>query len=175
MTESNRNRVFLAPWRMGYIMKPEEKGCFLCRLTGKDDFLLYKSRHALAVLNTYPYNNGHLLVAPAKHKKSLSQLIPEEAEELYTLLAKSIQILERTMHPHGFNVGLNLGKCAGAGLQGHFHFHIVPRWQGDTNFMPVTAGVKVIPQSLEELWKILKVEFDAIRISNSSPKKHRKR
>jgi len=111
------------------------------------------------ILNRYPYNNGHLMIAPYRHVPDLDAMNPEERHEMIDLLSRSIQVLRRTMSAEGFNAGLNLGECAGAGLPGHVHLHLVPRWTGDTNFMPVVGGTKVIPQSLDDLWQQLHPAF----------------
>jgi ATP adenylyltransferase len=112
------------------------------------------------MINRYPYNNGHLLVAPRRHVAELSALRDDEQLELIHGVTRLCEVLKRTMKPEGFNIGLNLGRVAGAGLPGHLHWHIVPRWNGDTNFMPALAGVNVIPQSLEALFDLLTGEMD---------------
>ena len=112
------------------------------------------------VLNKFPYNPGHLLIVPRRHVGDVVDLTVDENIELQTLLQRAVRALRETSEPHGFNVGLNLGKVAGAGLPGHLHWHIVPRWNGDTNFMPALAGIKVIPQSLDALWELLTSEHD---------------
>jgi ATP adenylyltransferase len=109
----------------------------------------------MVVMNKFPYNNGHLLVAPLRHCAALGELDADDHAELSRTIAESVARLETLLRPEGFNVGLNLGRAAGAGVPGHLHWHIVPRWTGDTNFMPTTAGVRVIPQSLEALWELL--------------------
>ncbi len=163
-----------APWRLGYVQGEKdapqaaptadlppgaEAGCFLCQCrTAADDrqrAVVQRRGHCLTVLNRYPYNNGHLLVAPRSHVGRLDQLSAAEHLELSQTISQMIILLERVLQPHGFNVGLNLGRVAGAGLPGHLHWHIVPRWTGDTNFMPVVAGIRVIPQSLDALWEAL--------------------
>ena len=162
-----------APWRLAYISGDQEKknpsaaallsggdpACFLCQAASGDDdrdrFVVQHGPHSLTVLNRYPYNNGHLLVAPKRHVARLDQLEAAEQLDLVQTIAQMIGLLEQTIRAEGFNVGLNLGQVAGAGLPGHVHWHIVPRWQGDTNFMPAVAGVRVIPQSLEALWELL--------------------
>ena len=134
-----------APWRLSYVAgaKPPEgqEPCFLCR--------------GLAELNRYPYNNGHLLVAPNAHKPRLQDLNSEEHLEIQTTLAELIDLYDRLLHPEGYNAGLNLGRVAGAGLPGHLHWHLVPRWNGDTNFMPVLNDTRVIVQSLDSLYELL--------------------
>ena len=162
-----------APWRLAYITGGQEKNeanpqrvlpggdsaCFLCQAaTGGDDrcrLVVQHGRYSLTVLNRYPYNNGHLLVAPVRHVARLDDLSQEESFEVAQTITRMVGVLEQTIRAEGFNVGLNLGQVAGAGLPGHVHWHIVPRWSGDTNFMPTTAGIRVIPQSLEALWELL--------------------
>jgi ATP adenylyltransferase len=152
-----------APWRLAYISKdPAAKDgdeCFLCRgLVANDDrrnLIVTRSELAAVVLNKYPYNNGHLLIAPKAHKGRLDELTSEESLELQLLIRRMVQAIERIMRPDGFNIGLNLGRVAGAGLPGHLHWHVVPRWNGDTNFMPVVADVRVISQSLEAFYDLL--------------------
>ncbi|MFZ5828609.1 MAG: HIT family protein [Planctomycetota bacterium] len=163
-----------APWRLGYILseKPAEPppaqdllpggspDCFLCRGAAPGDDrqggVVWRGERVVVVLNRYPYNNGHLLVAPKRHCGKLDQLTPDEHAEVATTLAEMVKLLENSIKPEGFNVGLNLGRAAGAGLPEHLHWHIVPRWAGDTNFMPVAAGIRVIPQSLDALWELLR-------------------
>lgn len=163
-----------APWRLSYITnsspaqaepKPLEllpgadPGCFICRgVADSDDrenLVLGRGPRSVIVINRYPYNNGHLLIAPRLHKAALGDLDDVEQLELQRQIARSVGVLQQQMNAEGFNIGLNLGRVAGAGLPGHLHWHIVPRWSGDTNFMPVLAGVRVIPQALEELWSQL--------------------
>ncbi len=167
-----------APWRMGYLLgegqevAADEPGpelppgadpeCFLCRGAAQGDprkrLVVRTTEHSLALLNRYPYNNGHLLVAPRRHQARLDDLTAEEQLDLIQQVSQMIGLLEKVVHPDGFNVGLNLGRAAGAGLPGHLHWHVVPRWTGDTNFMPSLAAVKVIPQALETLWRALTEE-----------------
>lgn len=157
-----------APWRLSYIVSPKDppekkEGCFLCRYVGQPEcdapnLVVRRGKHTLTVLNRFPYNNGHLLVAPLAHKASLTDLDDEELLECQQALARMIELLGRRMGAEGFNAGLNLGKIAGAGLPGHLHWHLVPRWSGDTNFMPVLANINVIPQSLDALYELLTSE-----------------
>lgn len=144
-----------APWRMEYIRSEDEAGCFLCRAaSGPDDqatLVVKRGKLCLALLNRYPYNNGHLMVAPFRHVGTLDALSPEERAEMMDMTAAATRVLQAVMHAEGFNVGLNLGAAAGAGLEDHIHLHIVPRWTGDTNFMPVLGETKVIPQALADL------------------------
>ncbi len=149
-----------APWRIAYIQKiDKEKGCLFCRARLKKNdrrhFVFLRTRTSLAMLNIYPYNNGHIMVAPARHVASLDRLNPEELADLMDCLKKSQALLRRALKPEGFNIGINEGRVAGAGIENHLHIHVVPRWQGDANFMPVIAGTKVISQSLGSLYKEL--------------------
>jgi len=150
-----------APWRLAYVVqdRKNEPGCFLCAgLADHDDrrnLIALRTPHSVVVLNRYPYNNGHLLVAPKAHKASLADLTEAEILDTQQTLSRMVAALQELMKPDGFNIGINLGKVAGAGLPGHLHWHIVPRWEGDTNFMPVLAEVKVIVQSLEALYDLL--------------------
>jgi len=150
-----------APWRMDYILQPRTGACFLCKISeAKEDdeanFVLTRRQHCFVVLNRFPYNNGHLLISPYAHKAELTALEDEELVELARVTRDMQKLLQDAMYPHGFNVGINLGQCAGAGVPGHLHIHIVPRWNGDTNFMPVTAHTKIIVQSLESLYQVLR-------------------
>lgn len=156
--------ILWAPWRMKYIEyasieKPKE--CFICEAVqqgvGEEKLTLYVGEHGIVLMNLYPYNTGHLLIAPKRHVGDLSGLNAEELSALMFLLKSSVQVLEETFRPDGFNVGLNLGRVAGAGLEDHVHIHVVPRWNGDTNFMPVIANTKVIPEALKDTYrKIMK-------------------
>ena len=150
-----------APWRMKYILaSKKEEGCFLCKAgESRDDaanLVVYRAKLCFCILNRYPYNNGHLLVAPYAHKPDLCDLTPEESADAVAAICEMQRRMRSAMKPDGFNIGINIGKISGAGLPGHIHFHIVPRWEGDTNFMPVLADTKVIPQALEEVYRLLK-------------------
>jgi len=152
-----------APWRLSYVAaaKPPTQAdpCFICRgLAETDDkanLIALRQPHCVVVLNRFPYNNGHLLVAPLAHKAHLKELASEETLEIHQTLTRLVSVMDELMHPDGYNIGLNLGKAAGAGLPGHLHWHLVPRWHGDTNFMPVLGDTRVIVQSLENLWESL--------------------
>ncbi|MCM8817963.1 MAG: HIT domain-containing protein [Candidatus Omnitrophica bacterium] len=158
MDEKN---ILWAPWRMGYILKIKKDICFLCQEynSSKTKYIVYKGKYSFIVLNIFPYNNGHLMISPIRHIKNIEDLSNEEFHEIWNLIVSSIRALKKILKPEGFNIGLNIGKVSGAGLEDHLHIHIVPRWQGDTNFMPVISNTKVIPQSLNEIAKILKKEF----------------
>jgi ATP adenylyltransferase len=152
-----------APWRLSYVTAAkapaENDPCFICAGLAADDdrrnLIALRTERSVVLLNRYPYNNGHLLVAPRAHKGKLDELTPDELLETQETLRRMVGALDGLMHPDGYNVGLNLGRVAGAGLPGHLHWHIVPRWHGDTNFMPVLGDVKVIVQSLEALYDLL--------------------
>jgi len=150
-----------APWRVNYITSATEKtkGCIFCQMLKKKDdhqhLIFTRTEHCFAVLNLYPYNNGHALILPYRHVNDLSKLKPEELADFIVLLNSTKTLLDRTLSPQGYNIGMNIGKAAGAGVPGHIHIHIVPRWKGDVNFMPVTADTKVISQSLRELFDLL--------------------
>lgn len=151
------NDCIWAPWRLPYIVSDKEQsGCFLCTgESGTDDrgnLVVHRTQATLTILNRYPYTNGHLLVAPRAHKASLAELDEGEMLQCTQLIQQMVGVLDTLLHPHGYNIGLNLGKAAGAGLPGHLHWHVVPRWEGDTNFMPALAAVRMIPQSLEALY-----------------------
>ena len=152
-----------APWRLSYIVTTKDhqpEGCFLCRYAAQpesdaDNLVVNRSKRTLTLLNRYPYNNGHLLVAPLTHKATLEELDDEELLEGMQALQEMTRRIRDRMSAEGFNIGLNLGRVAGAGVPGHLHWHLVPRWHGDTNFMPVLGNVSVIPQSLTALHDLL--------------------
>jgi ATP adenylyltransferase len=161
-----------APWRMSYITAPKEKSaaatgpdCFMCRAVAagndRENLLVHRTERSVVVLNRYPYNNGHLLVCPRAHKGRLDELTTDELLDLQLVARRMIGILEKRMRPDGFNVGLNLGAAAGAGLPGHLHWHVVPRWNGDANFMAVTGDTRVISQSLDALFDLVAEELKA--------------
>ena len=150
-------KTMWAPWRIEYILSEKEDGCVFCRSLSDPE-----GRRTLVVMNKFPYINGHLLVAPLRHVASLAELEQEEMGLLLSTVEQSVAVLKRVMRPEGFNVGLNLGRVAGAGIEEHLHFHIVPRWLGDTNALAVFADVRVIPQHLKETCDLLKPHFAAI-------------
>ena len=149
-----------APWRMAYISQGEPEGCIFCDKPAAGDdrlnHIVVRGESCFSMLNRYPYNNGHLMVAPFRHAAGLEELTSAELHQLILLVKDSVALLKTALSPAGFNVGINLGMAAGAGVAGHLHVHLVPRWEGDTNFMPVTAGTKVIPQSLDEMYALLR-------------------
>ncbi len=155
-------KTLWAPWRIRYIESPKPKGCFICEAAeAKDDkvgYVIYRGKHSFILMNLYPYNPGHLMVATYRHVGNLDDLSEDELFELMKLTRFSIKILNKAFNPQGFNIGINLGSVAGAGIEDHIHIHVVPRWLGDTNFMPILADVKVIPQALEETYeKLVKI------------------
>jgi len=145
-----------APWRMDYILRDKSGECIFCRSIrtkhSKRKFILHQGDFSLVMLNKYPYTNCHLLIAPRKHTDTLDKLTEEELLNLFLTLRKSVSVLKESIKPDGFNIGMNLGRIAGAGLEDHLHFHIVPRWSGDTNFMPILAESVVIPEHLEKAY-----------------------
>ena len=149
-----------APWRMEYVERPSETGCILCQKPGEQNdeanFILYRGQSNFIILNTFPYNPGHLMIAPYRHTANPQDLTDDEAKEHFDIVRKGIALLTRALKPAGFNVGMNIGKVAGAGIEEHLHTHIVPRWQGDANFMPVLSNTKVIPEALAATYKKLK-------------------
>lgn len=150
-----------APWRIDYILSEDEEGCFFCkafaaeRSAWKEHKLLKVQEEVGVLLNKYPYNNGHILIAPNRHVSDLSDLDREEKFQLIDHVDRVQQLCRDTIEPDGFNVGMNVGEEAGAGVPGHLHVHVVPRWKGDHNFMPVTASTHVFPQSLDALYDVL--------------------
>lgn len=172
------NEQLWAPWRLGYIVGDKgiaepcdpakllpgaDPTCFLCQAMPESDdrrrLIVERGEHTITLLNRYPYNNGHLLLAPQRHVGRLDDLGEDIQHELSQTLTRIVGLLEKVMQPQGFNIGLNLGRAAGAGVPGHLHWHIVPRWIGDTNFMPALAAVNTIPQALEALWDMLVAEL----------------
>jgi len=149
-----------APWRMSYILGEEKKeGCIFCpgedRSRDKDRLILYVDEYVMVMMNKFPYVNGHLLVAPFRHVKDFEGLDDKEILNLTKMVKNTIAILRKLMNPDGFNIGINLGKVAGAGVEEHLHYHIVPRWYGDTNFMTVLADVRVIPEHIKQTYEKL--------------------
>ncbi len=155
-----------APWRMEYIKAEKPEGCLFCvkQKQGNDrhNLIPYRGTHCFIILNYYPYNNGHLMVVPYRHLADLAELSAEEQAEMMALIAHSTRALSVTLRPQGFNIGFNLGKVAGAGIDDHLHCHVVPRWQGDTNYMPVIGHTKVVPDALEHTCAVLEAAFQEI-------------
>jgi len=154
-----------APWRIDYIKASakkiggkKQKGCIFCKAAKNigRDYVIFKTKYSIAMLNIFPYNNGHIMVAPKRHIKDIAQLGDLEAKDIFQTLKKTKRLLDKVLRPEGYNIGINISRSAGAGITGHMHIHIVPRWRGDTNFMTTVSGTKVISQSLDELYKQLK-------------------
>jgi ATP adenylyltransferase len=149
-----------APWRIDYLRSIDKTdGCFLCQAAAatteaerRERLVLWDSQHCIVLMNRYPYVNGHLMVAPKGHQAEFSDLAEAELLDLQVQTREAIEVLRRAMGPQGFNVGINLGRCAGAGVPGHLHQHVVPRWNGDVNYMSVIGEVRVIPQALSQLY-----------------------
>lgn len=156
-----------APWRMEYIKAVDEKveGCIFCNKPSEDDdrnnLILYRGKFNFIILNKFPYNNGHIMVVPYNHVADPEDLSNETIMELWKLINKSKSILRKAFNPDGFNIGMNLGRTAGAGIDEHVHMHLVPRWNGDNNFMPVLGETKVISQGLTEAWDELSPYFNS--------------
>ena len=157
-----------APWRMEFIKAPKPSGCFFCEAAAaapSDDathLVLARGELTLVILNRYPYNNGHLMIAPNAHLADLEDLPSASANELTALTQRSLRVLRQVLAPQGFNLGINAGKVAGAGVADHVHQHVVPRWDGDTNFMPVVADTKVLNESLTKSYGELRAGFDRL-------------
>jgi ATP adenylyltransferase len=157
-----------APWRMEFINAPKPQGCFFCEAAEPDQqrdrerFVLARTELCLALLNIYPYNNGHLMVAPRAHLPTLASLPSTVACDLTSLTQRALRVLESVLTPDGFNLGINQGKVAGAGVADHVHQHVVPRWAGDTNFMPVVGETKVLAEHLTRSYEKLRPAFDQI-------------
>ncbi len=157
-----------APWRMDYIVSDKSGECIFCTgAEASDDHekkILYRGKHSFVVINIYPYSNGHLMVSPYRHLACLTQLSEDELVEMARLIQKSTEILRQSSAPDGFNIGYNIGKSGGAGFDAHIHAHIVPRWTGDINFMPVLADTKVIPEHVEETYNRLLPLFQNLKV-----------
>ncbi len=152
--------VLWAPWRMQYILADKTTaGCLFCEKHREHrdtaNLILWRTEAAFVMMNRYPYNNGHLMVVPIAHVPSLTALAAPDRAALFELTTVCEDVLQRALHPHGFNIGINLGSAAGAGVADHLHLHIVPRWQGDTNYMTVVGEIRVIPQHLDETYRML--------------------
>jgi ATP adenylyltransferase len=157
-----------APWRLEYVAiaeKSDPNACLFCVKHAETDdaknFVVARGKTVFSLLNIYPYNNGHLMIAPIRHVADIAELNDQERSEMMTLVVEMKKRLQKVLDPHGFNIGINCGAIAGAGIADHMHMHIVPRWSGDTNFMPVLADIRVIPQSLRALYELLIDEGDS--------------
>jgi ATP adenylyltransferase len=184
-SDYKRHKQLWAPWRLGYLIagppkdqSPDDqlawlegakRDCFLCRAAAdpnrRQTLTVHRGEHSMVVLNRYPYNNGHLLIAPVHHKARLDELTDDEHLASSHLLTQLTQIFVKAIGCDGFNIGVNLGRVAGAGVPGHLHWHLVPRWHGDVNFMPILADASILPQSLDALYTMLEEAL----AQNSSP------
>ena len=155
-----------APWRSGYILGKKEKGCIFCnrikRKKDKQDYIVYRGEKNIVILNRFPYNSGHAMVVPNRHIASLDRLKPDEAVEFFDLVRLTVTAMKKAFNPQSFNIGMNLGQGSGAGVPNHLHMHIVPRWSGDTSFMPVVGNTKVISFGLDLTYKMLKEGFHVL-------------
>ena len=155
-------KTIFASWRIELIERKKEKGCFFCKYLAENEkndeknYIIKRGKHAFIILNAFPYSNGHIMIAPISHKANLEDLTIDEILEIFEFKSQSIKALKDSMNPDGFNIGVNLGLIAGAGVPDHIHWHIVPRWSGDHNFMPILADTRVIPEALEKTYKKLK-------------------
>src|SRR3989338_4335091 len=149
-----------APWRSVYVYSRKRQGCIFCgkRSVARDKkhYVIGRSKHSFAMLNLYPYNNGHVMVSPFRHVKDLERLSDCELADLMGLVRREKVRLDKKLKPHGYNIGMNVGRVSGAGFDGHLHIHIVPRWSGDTNFMPILTNTKIVSESLEAMYELLK-------------------
>jgi len=157
----------IRPWRMDYVGSAKDEGFFFCHAIAStedaENLVVARAGHALAILNRYPYNSGHVMVAPLRHVAALADLSAEERLGIMDLLTETVGVLQEEMNPDGCNVGINLGRAAGAGVPGHLHVHAVPRWVGDTNFMPVLGETMVLPEALETTQQRLQRRFQQTR------------
>ena len=156
-----------SPWRLEYIEQSQKNKsknqCFLCISKTKKkviNFVLYQGKYSFIILNRFPYNAGHLMVVPYRHVGFIEKLTTQETTEMFALVQKSIMVLRKVLKPDGFNIGANIGKIAGAGVPGHIHLHVVPRWSGDTNFMPVVGDIKIINDTLNRIYNKLKKQLE---------------
>ena len=159
------SRPLWAPWRMSFIRSKKEPGCFLCdnkearNDSPEEELIVARYKYTFVILNRYPYNSGHLLIAPYRHIGDIALLEPEELHEVMDVCVKAKTVLHKVMHPEAYNIGFNLGAAAGAGVADHLHMHIVPRWCGDNNFMPVIGDIRVVPEALRDTAELLRKEW----------------
>jgi ATP adenylyltransferase len=160
----NEKKYIYSPWRLEYVLSKKGKECIFCHNEKETDdakhLIVYRSTFSYVIINLYPYNNGHLMVVPFRHVSSLVDLTEDEMNDLFKTVQFTENVLRKAYHPEGINIGLNLGKAAGAGIDEHLHVHLVPRWVGDCNFMSVVGGVRVIPEAFEQTYKLLQEQFD---------------
>lgn len=159
--------ILWAPWRMEYIRGEKEEGCIFCnrihQQNDRENLIVARGELCFVIMNRYPYINGHLMIVPYRHEGVLENLTAAENAEMMQLLQRSARALQEAMQPHGFNIGMNIGKVAGAGIDDHLHFHLVPRWTADTNFMPILGHTKVVSEGLQETWARLQKIFASMK------------
>ncbi|MFH0813469.1 MAG: HIT domain-containing protein [Pseudomonadota bacterium] len=159
--------ILWAPWRMEYILSQKSKDCIFC--IGKDEcndkerLVLYRSSFSYVIMNRYPYNNGHIMIAPFTHIANIEGIDAQTSQDMFRLLQKSVEMLRTCIKPDGFNIGINLGRAAGAGIEEHLHIHIVPRWNGDSNFLSVLGDVRVMPEYLKDSYDKLYPFFSTLK------------
>ncbi len=160
------DKTIWAPWRAEFVLGKKEKGCIFCkRLKRKDsvkNLILYRGKKSFVILNKYPYNPGHAMVVPKRHVAHIEKLTAVEAAEFFEVTRLTVKLMKKALKPHSLNIGMNLGRSSGAGIPEHLHMHIVPRWNGDTNFMPVIGLTKIVSVPLEPIYDALKKEFDKL-------------
>jgi ATP adenylyltransferase len=161
-------KLLWAPWRMKYILSPKKTaGCILCEEAKKNEdrknYMLFRGKHSFVIMNLYPYNNGHLLIVPYTHESDLDKLPTEQLDDLMKITQASVNILKQVMKPEGFNIGINIGKSAGAGIPEHLHVQIVPRWAGDSGYISVFNETRVIPELLDQTYERLRPYFERLR------------
>jgi ATP adenylyltransferase len=154
-----------APWRMTFIKSEKPAGCIFCKDSIRsENLVVFDGKTAFVMMNRYPYISGHLMIIPFRHLSQMEDLLPEEKLEIFNLQDMSIRVLRKVMNPDGFNIGMNLGKAAGAGVDDHIHVHVVPRWSGDTNFMSVVGDIRVIPEDIYKTCELLMPHFKNYRL-----------
>jgi ATP adenylyltransferase len=158
------DKIIWAPWRSGFVLGKKEKGCIFCnRIKMKDtvkNLIVYRGSRTVVILNKFPYNTGHTMIVPIRHVGQIEKLKPAEAQEFFELTQKTVVAIKKCLKPHSMNLGMNLGRASGAGVPGHVHMHVVPRWSGDTNFMPVIGQTTVISVPLEPVYEALRKEMN---------------
>jgi len=163
MSDKEERKYLYSPWRLDYILGEKPEDCVLCRYqdlgSDRENLIIYRSQHSYVMLNRYPYNNGHVMIVPYQHQSSLQELDGATWEDMCSLIRSTEVVLQNVYHCEGINIGLNLGCAAGAGIAEHLHVHLVPRWKGDSNFMSVVSGERVIPEAFENAWEKLRAEY----------------
>lgn len=159
-------KIIWAPWRSAFVLNKKEKGCVFCRrfrmADSLENLVIYRGQRNFIILNKFPYNTGHTLIVPNRHLGGLDKLSPEESSEFFELTRTAVRLIKKTLKPQSLNLGMNLGQESGAGIPGHLHMHIVPRWTGDTNFMPVIGKTNVISVPLEPIYEKLRKAFEKL-------------